>query len=111
VLRKNIIPTDNGSEITKNTKIYTDIIKLDATDAVVKYPTDILLAVWPRYGVLQSAMEKFNSESVIFCGELDGRCTDCVNSDDFGLLETIETHISYSCIHDCLMIYKRKIPK
>jgi len=106
-----VIPTDNGSEIKTNTKIYTDIIKLDATEAVVKYPTNILLAVWPRYGVLQSAMKKFNGEFVIFCGELGGGCTDCVDNDDFELLETIESHIPYACIYDHLMIYKRKTSK
>lgn len=93
---------------------YTEVEELEAVAAVKKYPTDVLLIVWPPYNdpMAYNALKEFNGSIVIYIGESCGGCT---ADDDFHELlehdfqeETIEVPLKqWWGIHDCVFVYKR----
>lgn len=95
------------------TKHWTDVEKLDAVEAIARYPGFNLLIVWPSLSDpwAANALEAFSGDTVIYVGEGKGGCT---ADDDFHEIldvrfpnqETIDIPVFFG-IHDSLIVAKR----
>ncbi len=97
--------------------LYPPLEKINATNAVEKYPGCTLLMVWPSYEEkwAERALSLFHSlggQKLIYVGEGPGGC--CADDGFFEVLdlrweELEEVRIPFWCgIHDSLTIYERK---
>ena len=75
-----IVATDlNSFSYSERKSTFTDVEKLNSIDAVIKYPTDVLLMCWPPKDYSSDKMDyqclkEFKGDYFIFIGEFDG-CT------------------------------------
>lgn len=95
---------------------YMEVEELEAAAAVKKYPTDILLIVWPPYDdpMAYNALKEFRGDVVIYIGESYGGCTADEEFHQLLDVEFEEASIDVPLkqwwgIHDCVFIYKRRI--
>lgn len=112
-----VLATDS-KELEKNTyrfeKLWTDVEKLTALQAIKKYRKHTLLMVWPCYNKpwAYKALKAYKGNIFVFCGEGSGGCT---ADDDFHKLlckewqEQTEICIpQWLGIHDYLTVYMRR---
>ena len=110
-----IIPTEPMNGYCDFKLFYSRIRKLNAVEAVIKYPTNVLLMCWPSYldNYAINALQLFNGDKFIFIGEDKYGCT--ANDAFFDYLEekwTLAKKINiqnWYGIYDTLNFYERKI--